>query len=132
LKFSGARHRGWGSGAVTAALLAFLASTGVAFADEEAARLLEAEHQVTRILSDAGDPAFGAYLGGECATCHQQSGNSDGIPPIAGLPADYTVQALVEYRLGIRTNEVMQLMAKRLADEEIAALAAYFAQEEAQ
>lgn len=101
-------------------------------ADEEAARLLEAEHQVTSILSEAGDPAFGAYLGSECATCHQQSGNGAGIPPIAGLPWEYTVQALVEYRLGIRTNEVMQLMAKRLADEEIAALAAYFAQEEAQ
>ena len=41
-------------------------------------------------------------------------------------PADYTVQALVEYKLGVRTNNVMQLMTSRLADAEIAALAAYF------
>ena len=132
VKRSSSRNLARGSGAATAALFGIVMTPAPALADEEAARLLEAEQQVTRILSTSGDPAFGAYLGGECATCHQQSGSGSGIPPIAGLPADYTVQALVEYRLGIRTNEVMQLMAKRLADEEIAALAAYFAQEEAQ
>ena len=91
-------------------------------------RLLEAEHLATAILALGGDTAYGEYLGGECVTCHQQSGGSDGIPPIVGLPVDYTVKALVEYKLGIRPNDVMQLMSKRLANEEIAALAAYFAE----
>ena len=90
---------------------------------------LEAEHAVTRILSLEGDPAYGEYLGGECVTCHRQSGGSSRIPPIRGLPADYTVQALVEYKLGIRENEVMKLMTARLAEDEIASLAAYFAEE---
>jgi cytochrome c len=81
---------------------------------------------VTRVLSIDGDAAYGEYLGGECFTCHQQSGNAYGIPPIVGLPTDYAVQALVEYKLGVRSNDVMKLMTVRLSDEEIAALAAYF------
>ncbi len=90
--------------------------------------LLRAEHLETEILSLDGDPAFGEYLGGECVTCHQSSGAGGTIPPIAGLPVDHTVRALVEYKLGLRANEVMRLMTARLEADEIAALAAYFAE----
>ncbi len=100
-----------------------------ATASGKGALALEAEHAVTRILSLEGDPAYGEYLGGECVTCHRQSGGSSGIPPIRGLPADYIVQALIDFKLGIRKNEVMKLMTARLAEEEIASLAAYLARE---
>ena len=110
-----------GSGPIHATADEALASTS------DAALALEVEHSVTRILSIDGDPAFGEYLGSECTTCHQASGDSSGIPPIRGLPEDYTVRALVEYKLGARLNDVMKLMTSRLEDEEIAALAAYFA-----
>lgn len=53
MKSSRSQYRGWGSGAATAALFAILAAAGQASADEEAVKLLEAEHQVTRILSNA-------------------------------------------------------------------------------
>ncbi|WP_210211830.1 c-type cytochrome [Aquibium carbonis] len=96
-------------------------------ASDNAALALEVEHAVTRILALDGDPAYGEYLGGECVTCHQASGAASGIPPIHGLPVDYTVQAMVEYKLGTRTNPVMKLMTARLSDEEIAALAVYIA-----
>lgn len=96
-------------------------------ATEDAALALEVEHVVTRILALDGDPAYGEYLGGECVTCHQVSGAANGIPPIRGLPIDYTVQAMVEYKLGARANPVMKLMTARLSDEEIAALAVYIA-----
>ena len=96
-------------------------------ATENAALALEVEHAVTRILALDGDPAYGEYLGGECVTCHQVSGAANGIPPIHGLPVDYTVQAMVEYKLGARANPVMKLMTARLSDEEIAALAVYIA-----
>ena len=92
--------------------------------DPEAVLALDVEHAVTRILSIEGDVAYGEYLAGECVTCHQQSGEGGNIPPIRGLPADYTVLALVEYKLGARDNSVMKLMTARLADEEIAAPAA--------
>lgn len=97
---------------------------------EDAALMLEVEHVTTRILSLNGDAAYGEYLGAECVTCHQQSGGGNGIPPIRGLPVDYTVPALVEYKLGLRDNNVMRLMTARLGDEEIAALAAYFADDD--
>lgn len=100
---------------------------GNARAAENAALALEVEHVVTRILAIDGDPAYGEYLGGECVTCHQASGASNGIPSIRGLPVDYTVQAMVEYKLGARDNPVMKLMTARLSDEEIAALAVYIA-----
>ena len=119
-----------GLGLIALAALIFAQAAGLQAANasesEEAALALEVEHAVTRILSVKGDRAYGEYLSGECVTCHQQSGDASGIPPIRGLPADYTVQALVEYKLGVRTNNVMQLMTSRLADAEIAALAAYF------
>lgn len=86
----------------------------------------EAKTTTTRILNMAGDIAYGEYLGAECATCHRQSDEASGIPSVMGLPADYTVQSLVEYKLGIRDNNVMKLMTARLTDEDIAALAAYF------
>jgi cytochrome c len=114
------------AGLAAAALLAFPA--GMARATSvDAALALEVEHAVTRILALEGDPAYGAYLGGECVTCHQQSGHASGIPPISGLPVDYTVQALVAYKLGARTSDVMKLMTARLGDEEIAALAVFIA-----
>ncbi|KGF67338.1 cytochrome C [Hoeflea sp. BAL378] len=78
------------------------------------------------VLSIEGDPEYGEYLAGECVTCHQASGHADGIPSIVGLPKDYFVKSLFEYRSNVRSNEVMKLRVANLANEEIAALAAYF------
>jgi len=78
------------------------------------------------VLAIKGDPEFGEYLAGECVTCHQQSGHADGIPSIVGLPRDYFVRALFEYKTNVRRNEVMKLRVINLTNEEMAALAAYF------
>jgi len=122
--------------AVAMAAQGILAATvpGAANAEQaspgDAAAAVDVERAVTRILSIDGDAAYGEYLGSECVTCHRLSGAGDGIPPIVGLRVDYFVQALVEYRVGIRANEVMRLRTARLADDEIAALATYFSQRE--
>lgn len=73
-----------------------------------------------------GDPEFGEYLSGECVTCHRLSGDSDGIPSIVNWPKENFIHALYEYKNDLRKNPVMQTMSKRLSDEEMAALAAYF------
>lgn len=78
------------------------------------------------ILALVGDPEYGAYLSGECTTCHQISGGDDGIPSIIGWDQVDFVTALQAYKSEHRPHPVMQMMAKRLSDEEIAALAAYF------
>lgn len=78
------------------------------------------------ILAIVGDPEYGAYLAGECTTCHQADGGADGIPSITQWPVEDFVVAMHAYKRKLRTHPVMQMMAGRLSDEEIAALAAYF------
>jgi cytochrome c len=78
------------------------------------------------ILAIRGDPAYGAYLSGECVTCHQLDGSAEGIPSITGWPVEDFVVAMHAYKKNIRLNPAMNMMASRLSDEEIAALAAYF------
>ena len=77
-------------------------------------------------IDAAGDKAFGQYLSSECVTCHQASGRFDGIPSIGGWPEASFVEIMKQYRTKERPNPVMQTIAGKLTEEEIAALAAYF------
>lgn len=77
-------------------------------------------------IGAAGNKAFGQYLSSECVTCHQASGRFDGIPPIVGWPEASFVEIMQQYRAKERANPVMQTIAGKLTEEEIAALAAYF------
>lgn len=79
------------------------------------------------VLEIAGDVAYGEYLASECTTCHQRDGSDRGLPSITGWPAEDFVIAMHAYKADLREHAVMQMMAKRLNDEEIAALAAWFA-----
>lgn len=79
------------------------------------------------ILAIEGDPAYGAYLSGECTSCHQADGSNEGIPSITHWPERNFVAAMHAYKQKLRPHPVMQMIAGRLSDEEIAALAAYFA-----
>ena len=78
------------------------------------------------VLAIPGDPEYGAYLAGECITCHRVDGAVEGIPSIVGWPVSDFVLALQAYKHGKRVHPAMQLVAGRLSDEEIAALAAHF------
>lgn len=79
------------------------------------------------ILALEGDAEYGEYLSSECTACHQSAGGDDGIPSIVLWPEEDFVVAMHAYKNKDRPNPVMQMMAGRLNDEEIAALAAYFA-----
>ncbi|MDF1670796.1 MAG: c-type cytochrome [Roseovarius sp.] len=78
------------------------------------------------ILALKGDPDYGEYLSSECLTCHQSDGSAEGIPSITLWPEEDFVIAMHAYKRKLRPHPVMQMMAGRLSDEEIAALAAYF------
>jgi cytochrome c len=80
------------------------------------------------ILALEGDPEYGEYLATECLTCHKADGSADGIPSITLWPEDAFVIAMHAYKDKLRPHPVMQMMAGRLSNEEIAALAAYFAE----
>lgn len=75
------------------------------------------------------DVALGQYLAGECVTCHRRDGPEKGIPPIIGWPSDQFVAVLQSYRLKDRPNQIMQAIASRMTDQEMAALAAFFERE---
>lgn len=79
------------------------------------------------VLAIEGDPEYGEYLSAECTTCHQASGADEGIPSITHWPEEDFVVALHAYKNKLRPHPVMQMIAGRLGNEEIAALAAYFA-----
>ena len=78
------------------------------------------------LLALDGDREYGQYLSGECTTCHQAEGGDEGIPSIVFWPQDDFKVALHAYKSGQRLHPVMQMIASRLGEEEIAALAAYF------
>jgi cytochrome c553 len=82
---------------------------------------------VLALAQTKGDRALGEYLSGECLACHQLSGKSVGaIPPIVGVDAESFTLLMNAYRKKERENQVMQTIAAKFSDEEIAALAAYF------
>jgi len=86
---------------------------------------------VACMLSDgrsafAADIAYGEYLSSECATCHRRDGQDQGIPSIIGLPSDKIVGALKAYKSKERSNPIMQTIAGRLSDSDMAALAAFY------
>lgn len=69
---------------------------------------------------------YGAYLSGECVTCHRMDRADSRIPSLAGLPREHILATLSAFKSGERPSPVMQDIAARLADDEISALAAYF------
>lgn len=82
--------------------------------------------EVAAILAIPGDVPYGQYLSSECTACHIGAGGED-IPSVRGLPPEVFIAGLAAYRSGERQHQVMNTLAARLGDEEIAALAAYFA-----
>lgn len=79
------------------------------------------------ILAIQGDLEYGAYLSSECSTCHRTDGADEGIPSITQWPTEDFVVAMHAYKSKLRPHPVMQMMASRLSNDEIAALAAFFA-----
>jgi cytochrome c len=104
-------------------LFAYLAT----FSGGELAAKVDEGFTVSKdILALEGDIEYGQYLSSECTTCHQSNGDNDGIPGIVGWETEAFVTAMHAYREKQRENPVMQLVAGRLSNEEIAALAVYF------
>jgi cytochrome c553 len=75
-----------------------------------------------------GDADWGEYLAAECLVCHRMGAKDAAIPEIARMPEPEFLVAMYAYRAKLRADPGMQLLAGRLSDDEILALAAYFAQ----
>jgi cytochrome c553 len=66
---------------------------------------------------------------GLCAACHGEDGHAriPGAPNLAGQPYQYLLQALHEYRSGERNIPVMRAAAGPLSEQDMQALAHWFA-----
>ena len=63
-----------------------------------------------------------------CANCHGTEGVAQpGMPSLAGRPKDDLLQRLLEFKGGTRPATIMHQLAKGYSDEQLAALAGYFA-----
>jgi sulfide dehydrogenase cytochrome subunit len=71
----------------------------------------------------------GEMLGNTCAGCHGTKGNTNGpaTPGLAGINKEYFVDAMKGYQAGTRPATVMGRIAKGYTEEEIKAMADYFA-----
>ncbi len=71
----------------------------------------------------------GAMLSNTCAGCHGTDGNSAGpsSPSIAGLSVDYFVDNMNRFKDGSRYSTIMGRIAKGYTEEEIEAMAEFFA-----
>lgn len=74
-----------------------------------------------------GDLEFGRYLATECLTCHRSAITGGAIPNIFGMAEPRFVVLIKAYRDKQLPNPVMQNVAGRLKDDEIDALAHFFA-----
>lgn len=77
--------------------------------------------------AEAADKELGRHLSSECVACHQISGRVvAGVPAIVGMDQESFKAMMESYRKKERQNQVMQSIAAKFSDEEIAALAAFF------
>ena len=77
----------------------------------------------------AADLAAGKATAESCAGCHGPDGISQtaDTPSLAGQPDDYIQWQLLYFHRGARKNELMELIAQSLTNEEIRNLGAYYA-----
>ena len=71
-------------------------------------------------------------LAATCANCHGTGGVSLGdVPSLAGKPREETVRMMQEFKSGARPGTIMNQLAKGYTDEQIDALAGWFAAQKA-
>ena len=75
------------------------------------------------------DPGEGFRLSLTCAGCHGTDGAAPGetIPILGGQRADYLRAALADYKSGTRDFYVMNFIARAYSDDQIGAIADWFA-----
>jgi cytochrome c553 len=95
-------------------------------------RLVVASSGLCVLLSAAvlakGDADPVRYLAANCSNCHGTTGSSESaIPNLAGLQKPYFVEQMKLFREGKRPATLMQQIAKGYTDQQIEALADYYA-----
>ena len=77
----------------------------------------------------AGDAAAGKTKSASCTSCHGADGEGGAAPntAIKGMDVGKFSKAMAAYKSGERKNPMMEMFAKKLNDQDVADLAAYYA-----
>ena len=75
----------------------------------------------------AADNERGAQLVAMCAACHRLDGHDIAIPSIVGVDVQKLAEAMVAFKSGARSSQIMHAVALQLNDAEIETLAEYLA-----
>ena len=75
------------------------------------------------------DPLHVRSWAASCAACHGTNGHAQpGMIALAGVPKEVTIQKMMDYKAGrVPAATIMHQLAKGYSDEQIAAIAGYFA-----
>ena len=75
------------------------------------------------------DPLHVRSWAASCAACHGTNGRAEpGMVALAGVPKEITVQKMLDFKAGrVPAATIMHQLAKGYSDEQIAAIAGYFA-----
>ena len=85
------------------------------------------ERSMTRVAGSAS-VGRGATLALNCTMCHGAQGMSaSAAPNLAGQYPEVVIKQLEDYKAGKRTSPIMEALAKKLSQQDIADLAAYYA-----
>jgi cytochrome c553 len=78
--------------------------------------------------AQGSSPTLGRDLAAGCAHCHGTNGMSAGVTePLAGRPQDQIVSTFKHFREGTKPATIMHQISKGYTDEQLAAIAAFFA-----
>lgn len=96
--------------------------------------LLGAGLAASQAVALEGDAERGKAAAGTCVACHQADGmgmnnpNGESWPRLAGLPAAYIAKQLHDIKEGRRESPSMMPFANMLDDQQVADVAAYYAE----
>ncbi len=127
---SGARNNAIMAGMVAALDDTAMANLAAYYAEQTPAEGVSTEENL-KLGRDIYRGGIGAIGVPACASCHGPAGAGNDaakFPRLGGQHAEYTASTLKQFRSGERANDankMMRMVAARLSDEEIAALANY-------
>ena len=80
-------------------------------------------------VAHAQDANLGRNLAATCANCHGTNGQARGdtVPALAGMPAERLMSTFNAYKTGALPATIMHQIARGYTDEQVKAIAAYFA-----
>lgn len=82
------------------------------------------------VAAQQPSPIFTRDAAAACAICHGTNGNAPGgMPVLAGQSSDTLLRSLRDFRDGKRPATIMHQIAKGYTDEQLQALANWFAQQ---